>query len=85
MADLTHTQLPLADSAPSGGCGCGCSSAPAAAGAANDPAAVEKLPGVTAVNVDLVAGGVSTVTVTGSAASDAVRRALADAGYPVTD
>jgi copper chaperone CopZ len=44
------------------------------------------LNGVSGVHIDLVAGGSSTVTVTGSAAPEAVRAAVADAGYTlVTD
>jgi copper chaperone len=39
------------------------------------------LEGVTAVDVDLVPGGLSTVTVTGPAAPAAVRAAIEEAGY----
>lgn len=39
------------------------------------------LPGVEDVRVDLVAGGVSTVTVTGTADGDTVRSAILEAGY----
>lgn len=39
------------------------------------------LDGATAVDVELVAGGVSTVTVTGPVSSDAVRTAIEEAGY----
>ncbi|MEH3067572.1 MAG: heavy-metal-associated domain-containing protein [Aeromicrobium erythreum] len=39
------------------------------------------LDGVTDVAVDLVAGGTSHVTVTGDPSSDAVREAVAEAGY----
>lgn len=44
------------------------------------------LPGVTGVDVELVAGGSSPVTVTSDAplASDAVDAAVAEAGYAVT-
>lgn len=42
---------------------------------------VSALDGATAVDVELVAGGVSTVTVTGPASSDTVRTAIQDAGY----
>ena len=39
------------------------------------------LDGVTDVSVDLVAGGTSHVPVTGDTSSDAVREAVAEAGY----
>ncbi len=39
------------------------------------------LDGVTDVSVDLVAGGTAHVTVTGDTSSDAVREAVAEAGY----
>jgi copper chaperone len=42
---------------------------------------VTALDGVTTVDIDLVPGGASTVTVTGSATGDAVRAAIEDAGY----
>lgn len=47
--------------------------------------AVERLSGVTGVRVDLVRGGVSTVSVTGGVPPEDVRRVLAAAGYPVTE
>ncbi|QGU03672.1 heavy-metal-associated domain-containing protein [Corynebacterium comes] len=46
--------------------------------------AVQKLSGVKDVHVDLVRGGVSTLTVTGGASPEDVRQALSMAGYPVT-
>ncbi len=46
---------------------------------------VSALDGVTAVDVDLVAGGVTTVTVTGPASADTVRSAIKEAGYTPTD
>ncbi|MFB2571765.1 heavy-metal-associated domain-containing protein [Micrococcus sp. IITD107] len=42
---------------------------------------ISALDGVTAVDVDLVAGEVSTVTVTGPVSSDTVHSAIQDAGY----
>jgi copper chaperone len=44
---------------------------------------VRRLPGVTGVSVDLIPGGLSTVTVaaTGPLDVDAVRQAVAEAGY----
>lgn len=44
---------------------------------------VSALDGVTAVDVNLVAGGVTPVTVTGSASADTVRAAIKEAGYRV--
>lgn len=45
--------------------------------------AVSALPQVDDVQIHLAAGGVSTVTVTGGAPSEAVRRAIEEAGYTV--
>lgn len=45
--------------------------------------AVSALPQVDDVQINLAAGGVSTVTVTGGAPSEAVRRAIEEAGYTV--
>ncbi|MEX5299954.1 heavy-metal-associated domain-containing protein [Kocuria sp. CPCC 205292] len=44
---------------------------------------ITALEGVTEVHVDLVADGVSTVTVRGTAAPEAVRAAVEEAGYTV--
>lgn len=46
-------------------------------------AELRRIPGVTAVTIDLVAGGVSTVTVTSddTMAREAVAAAVAEAGY----
>ncbi|MGJ9407411.1 heavy-metal-associated domain-containing protein [Nesterenkonia aurantiaca] len=46
--------------------------------------AVRAVEGVQSVEVDLHAGGISTVTVTGTVDSEAVRSAVHDAGYSVT-
>lgn len=43
--------------------------------------AVGALPQVDDVQVDLAAGGVSTVTVTGAVPPETVRRAIEEAGY----
>ncbi|MGW9549634.1 heavy-metal-associated domain-containing protein [Citricoccus zhacaiensis] len=43
--------------------------------------AITALPGVEDVRVDLVAGGTSTVTVTGPTEAEAVRSAIIEAGY----
>lgn len=45
---------------------------------------ISALDGATAVDVELVAGGVSTVTVTGPVSSDTVRTAIQEAGYTPT-
>lgn len=45
--------------------------------------AVGALPQVDDVQIELAAGGVSTVTVTGAAPSGVVRRAIEEAGYTV--
>ncbi|MEO9249336.1 cation transporter [Citricoccus nitrophenolicus] len=45
--------------------------------------AVSALHGVDDVRVDLVAGGISPVTVTGAASSNTVRAAIEEAGYRV--
>ncbi|NUL44078.1 copper chaperone [Cellulosimicrobium funkei] len=45
--------------------------------------AVSALHGVDDVKVELVAGGISPVTVTGSASADAVRAAIEESGYLV--
>lgn len=47
--------------------------------------ALQVLPKVDDVNIALVAGGVSTVTVTGAVPAAAIRRALEQAGYPLVD
>lgn len=44
---------------------------------------VSALAGVTAVDVDLVADGVSPVAVTGSASADSVQAAIEESGYRV--
>lgn len=46
--------------------------------------AVNALPQVDEVRIDLAAGGVSTVTVTGAASPETVRRAIEEAGYTVS-
>ena len=51
--------------------------------AASVTAAVRALPLVDDVHIELAAGGVSTVTVTGTASPPAVRHAIEDAGYTV--
>lgn len=51
--------------------------------AASATAAVRALPLVDDVHIELAAGGVSTVTVTGTASPPAVRHAIEDAGYTV--
>ena len=51
--------------------------------AGNVTEAVSALPQVDDVQINLAAGGVSTVTVTGGAPSEAVRRAIEEAGYTV--
>ncbi|AGF73877.1 hypothetical protein A605_14537 (plasmid) [Corynebacterium halotolerans YIM 70093 = DSM 44683] len=48
-------------------------------------AAVSALPQVTDVHVELVAGGVSTLTVTGAVPPETVRQAVGDAGYTIID
>ena len=45
--------------------------------------ALQALPQVDDVQIDLAAGGVSTVTVTGVVPPEMVRRAIAEAGYTV--
>lgn len=51
--------------------------------AASVTAAVRALPLVDDVHIELAAGGVSTVTVTGTASPPVVRHAIEDAGYTV--
>ena len=45
--------------------------------------AVRALPRVDDVQIDLAAGGVSTITVTGAAPQESVHRAIEEAGYTV--
>lgn len=45
--------------------------------------ALQNLDQVDAVHIDLVTGGISTVSVTGAASPDAVRRVIEQAGYRV--
>jgi len=45
--------------------------------------ALQALPQVDDVQIDLAAGGVSTVTVTGAVPPEMVRRAIEEAGYTV--
>ncbi|MHA7270157.1 heavy-metal-associated domain-containing protein [Arthrobacter sp. HLT1-20] len=48
-------------------------------------AAVQGIEGVESATVDLVAGGISTLTVSGPAAPEVIRSVVATAGYTVTE